>query len=210
MEIISPKEFRNLVDKVNKIEQQSNLLKSLPKSVQNLTDKITKVEEKLNLMNDLPSDVHVLKEKVNNLENEVTKLGNENLYNREQIEEKIKIQEEIIMDMIHKFNEEFFKHKTEVVNDIEILKTQQDVLRISYTVNESKLVDKVKDLITEELKNRIRGQEGEILMKMWIDEFKEITKGFEKLKKLKPKEFNLKLNELLSTIKEFKQKIDSF
>jgi len=175
-----------------------------------LSEKVVKVEEKLNLMKDLPGDVQILKEKVDSLENEVAKLGKENLYNREQIEEKIRIQEEIIMDMINKFNEEFFKHKTEVVNNIETLKTQQDVLRISYTVNENKLVEKVKDLITEELKNRIRGQEGEILMKMWIDEFKEITKSFEKLKKLKPKEFNLKLNELLSTIEEFKQKIHSF
>lgn len=195
---------------MDKIENQIRALKSIPKTVQELTEKVSKNIERLNLMNNLPGEVLKLNERISTLENELNKLIKENLYSREQVEGKIKIQEEIIMDMLKKFNEEFYKHKSEVINDVETLKSQQDILRISYTVNENKLVEKVKDLITEELKERIHGQEGEILMKMWIDEFRDIIKNFEKLKKLKPKEFNLKLNELLKNIEEFKQKIHSF
>ena len=161
-------------------------------------------------MKTLPKDVQELKEKANKLESEVITINKESYYNREQIEEKIRIQEEIIMDMIKKFNDEYFKHKSKVSEDIETIKTQQDVLKISYAVNENKLIAKIKSLISTELKNRIQGQESEILMKIWIDEFKEIANNFEKLKKLKPKEFNLRLNEILNTIEQFKEKIHTF
>jgi len=46
-------------------------------------------------------------------------------------------------------------------------------------------------------------------MKIWISEFKEILRDFEKLKKLKPKEFSVWLNEISDTIEIFKQKIVS-
>ena len=161
-------------------------------------------------MKTLPKDVQELKEKANKLESEVITINKESYYNREQIEEKIRIQEEIIMDMIKKFNDEYFKHKSKVSEDIETIKTQQDILKISYAVNENKLIAKIKSLISTELKNRIQGQESEILMKIWIDEFKEIANNFEKLKKLKPKEFNLRLNEILNTIEQFKEKIHTF
>lgn len=112
--------------------------------------------------------------------------------------------------MIKKFNDEFFKHKSEVSEELRTLKTQQDVLKISYTINENKLIDKIKSLVSTELKNRIQGQESEILMKIWIDELKEIANDFEKFKKVKPKEFNLRLNEILNIIEQFKEKIHSF
>lgn len=182
----------------------------MPKSIQNLTNRIEKIENKLNPMKTLPKDVQVLIEKTNKLDSDINTINREISFNREQIEEKIKIQEEIIMDMIKKFNDEFLKHKSEVSEEMETIKTQQDVLKISYAVNENKLISKIKSLITAELKNRIQGQESEILMKMWIDEFKEIANNFEKLKKLKPKEFNLRLNEILNTIEQFKEKIHTF
>ncbi|MFX0020436.1 MAG: hypothetical protein ACFFAK_04135 [Promethearchaeota archaeon] len=195
---------------MNKIENQINILKAMPKSIQNLTNRIEKIENKLNPMKTLPKDVQVLIEKTNKLDSDINTINREISFNREQIEEKIKIQEEIIMDMIKKFNDEFLKHKSEVSEEMETIKTQQDVLKISYAVNENKLISKIKSLITAELKNRIQGQESEILMKMWIDEFKEIANNFEKLKKLKPKEFNLRLNEILNTIEQFKEKIHTF
>lgn len=199
-----------MVNQLNKIENQINILKAMPKSIQNLTNRIEKIENKLNPMKTLPKDVQVLIEKTNKLDSDINTINREISFNREQIEEKIKIQEEIIMDMIKKFNDEFLKHKSEVSEEMETIKTQQDVLKISYAVNENKLISKIKSLITAELKNRIQGQESEILMKMWIDEFKEIANNFEKLKKLKPKEFNLRLNEILNTIEQFKEKIHTF
>ena len=44
-------------------------------------------------------------------------------------------------------------------------------------------------------------------MKIWISEFKAIINDFEKLKKLKPKEFSIRLNEISDTIEVFKQKL---
>jgi hypothetical protein len=111
------------------------------------------------------------------------------------------------MDMINKFNEELLKHKTSMNEDMEKLKTQQDVLRISYTINEKKLMDKINSSITEVINKRIEGKESEILMKIWINELKEIIINFEKLKKVKPKEFSVRLNEISDTIEIFKQKL---
>jgi hypothetical protein len=91
--------------------------------------------------------------------------------------------------------------------DVETLKTQQDVLRISYTVNEKKLMDKINASITKALRKLIQGKENELLMKIWVDELKEIIENFENLKKLKPKEFSIKLIEISDTIEIFKQKI---
>ncbi len=126
---------------------------------------------------------------------------------KERIEETIKTQEEIIMSMINKFNEEFYKHKTNVLEELEYVKNQQDVLKISYTVNENKLLDKIEKIVTKKVHDKIDGRENEILMKLWIDEFKEIIANFEKLKKMLPKEFKLKLNEISDTIEMFKSKM---
>ena len=111
------------------------------------------------------------------------------------------------MDMINRFNDELLNHKTSMKEDIEKIKTQQDVLRISYTINEKKLMDKINSSITEVINRRIEGKESEILMKIWINEFKDIINNFEKLKKLKPKEFSVRLNEISDTIEVFRQKI---
>ena len=110
------------------------------------------------------------------------------------------------MDMIKKFNDELLQHKTTMQDDMQQLKTQQDVLKISYTINEKKLMDKINSSITNILNRRIEGKESEILMKIWINEFKEIINDFEKLKKLKSKEFSVRLNEISDTIEVFKQK----
>ncbi|NVM17059.1 MAG: hypothetical protein HWN80_05035 [Candidatus Lokiarchaeota archaeon] len=111
------------------------------------------------------------------------------------------------MDMINRFNEELLNHKISMKEDMEKIKTQQDVLRISYTINEKKLMDKISSSISEVINKRIEGKENEILMKIWINEFKEIINNFEKLKKLKPKEFSVRLNEISETIEVFKQRM---
>ena len=111
--------------------------------------------------------------------------------------------------MINKFNEELLQHKSSMKEDIESLKTQQDILKISYTINEKKFMDKINSSIRTIINKQVEGKENEILMKIWISEFKEIISDFEKLKKLKPKEFSVLLNEISDTIDIFKQKIMS-
>lgn len=125
----------------------------------------------------------------------------------QRIEETIKTQEEIIMDMIKKFNNEFYQHKTNVLEDLEHIKNQQDVLKISYTVNEKKLLDKIEKIVIKKVHEKINGRENEILMKIWVDEFKDIIANFEKLKKVDPKEFKIRLKEITDTIEMFKSKI---
>lgn len=111
------------------------------------------------------------------------------------------------MDMINRFNDELLTHKSTMKEDMEKLKTQQDVLRISYTINEKKLMNKIDSSITKAITKHLDGKESEILMKIWINEFKEIFENFEKLKKLKPKEFSVRLNEISDTLEVYKQKI---
>jgi len=138
---------------------------------------------------------------------EIILIKSDILSSQERIEQTIRTQEEIIMDMINRFNDELLKHKSMMKEDMEKLKTQQDVLRISYTINEKKLMDKVDSAINKSIAKHLDGKESEILMKIWISEFKEIIENFEKLKKLKPKEFSVRLNEISDTIEVYKQKI---
>jgi hypothetical protein len=151
--------------------------------------------------------VNSTEQDINFIKLEIDSIKNDILYSQERIEQTIKTQEEIIMDMINKFNDELLKHKTTMLKDMQQLKTQQDVLKISYTINEKKLTEKIDSSILEAINRRIEGKESEILMKLWINEFKDIISNFEKLKKLKPKEFSLRLNEISDTIEVFKQKL---
>lgn len=141
------------------------------------------------------------------IKKEIISIKSDILSSQERIEQTIRTQEEIIMDMINRFNNELLNHKSTMKEDMEKLKTQQDVLRISYTINEKKLMNKIDSSITKAITKHLDGKESEILMKIWINEFKEIFENFEKLKKLKPKEFSVRLNEISDILEVFKQKI---
>jgi len=191
-------------------------MKNIPKSLHNLTDQYEKTMFKMDLVKSNNKAIQNLMEQVSNLEGEMkfvkqemTSLRGDIFSSQERIEQIIKTQEEIIIDMINKFNEELLQHKSSMKEDIEILKTQQDVLKISYTINEKKFMDKINSSIRTIINKQVEGKENEILMKIWISEFKEIISDFEKLKKLKPKEFSVRLNEISDTIDIFKQKIMS-
>jgi len=189
-------------------------MKDVPKSLHHLADQYEKTISKMNMIKSNNKAIQNLIEQVSNLEGdmkfvkqEMTSLRGDIISSQERIEQTIRTQEEIIMAMINKFNEELLQHKSSMTEDIEILKTQQDVLKISYTINEKKFMDKVDSSISRIIRKQVEGKENEILMKIWISEFKEIIRDFEKLKKLKPKEFSVRLNEISETIDIFKQKI---
>ena len=189
-------------------------MKNVPKTLHNLTDQYEKTMSKMDLVKSNNKAIQNLMEQVSNLEGEMkfvkqemTSLRGDLLSSQERIEQTIRTQEEIIMDMINKFNEELLQHKSSMKEDIEILKTQQDVLKISYTINEKKFMDKVNSSISRIINRQVEGKENEILMKIWMSEFKEIIRDFETLKKLRPKEFSVRLNEISDIIDIFKQKI---
>ena len=70
-----------------------------------------------------------------------------------------------------------------------------------------KLLELIKTSIEDEMRTAVRGKEYEVLMKFWIDELKLAISDFEKLKKKKPKEFLLEMNQILNTIEMFKEKL---
>jgi hypothetical protein len=88
------------------------------------------------------------------------------------------------------------------------MKSQLDVIKISYTVNDKQLMERIQTMISTEIRNACSDKEREILMNLWIKELKEITSDFEKkLKKMPPKEFMVRLEEILEAISVFKQNI---
>jgi hypothetical protein len=169
-----------------------DLLKSNTKAIQSLMAQYSKLEY----------DMNIVRQEIASIRVDISS-------GQERNEQTIRTQEEIIMDMINKFNEELLQHKSSMKEDIQNLKTQQDILKISYTINEKKFMDKIHSSITPIINKQVEGKENEILMKIWISEFKEIIGDFEKLKKLKPKEFSVRLNEISDIIEIFKQKIIS-
>ena len=192
IEELNIKTFQKLVDQVNKLAEENDELKK------KLENDVKIVNEKLE---------YRAKKNEDEITRETIEIKKMLRTTQERIEETINVQEEIIMDMIKKFNDEFYKHKSDVVQDLESIKNQQDILRISYTVNEAKLLEMIKTVITKELSNNIKGQQSETLMRIWIEEFKDIIKKFEKIKDLPPQDFNARLDELSSIVNSFKQKI---
>jgi hypothetical protein len=214
IEEISPKDFQNLIEQTKKLDNAINSLKNMPKSVKNLEERFDKAQDKIDSVKKNSETIQRLTNQMINLETSIESAKKEILaikrdisLNQERMEQTIKTQEEIIMDMINKFNEQLLMHKSQMQKDVETIKTQQDVLKISYTVNEKKLMDKINKSITKALRKLIQGKESELLMKIWIEEFREIIENFENLKKLKPKEFSIKLTEISDTMEIFKQKI---
>ena len=205
-----PKNLQNLADQHEKTTSKIEPIKSNTKAIQNLLEQVSIIEHEMKLVKQEISSIKsdILSSQERN-EQTIKSIKSDILSSQERIEQTIRTQEEIIMDMINKFNEDLLQHKSSMKEDIEILKTQQDVLRISYTVNEKKLMDKINSSIITIVNKQVEGKENEILMKIWISEFKEIIHDFEKLKKLKSKEFSVRLNEISDTIDVFKQKIIS-
>lgn len=214
VEEISPKDFQNLIEQTKKLNNVINSLKSVPKSIKNLEEQFDKAQDRLDsvkknseTIQNLANQMIELGTSIESAKKEILAIKDDISLNQERMEQTIKTQEEIIMDMINKFNEQLLMHKSQIQKDVETIKTQQDVLRISYTVNEKKLMDKINKSITKSLRKLIQGKENELLMKIWVDEFREIIENFENLKKLKPKEFSIRLTEISDTIEIFKQKI---
>jgi len=214
LEEIYPKDFQNLIEQTKKLNNAINSLKSMPKRVKNLEERFDKVQDRIDsvkknseTIQNLTNQIIKLESSIESAKEEISAIKRNISLNQERMEQTIKTQEEIIMDMINKFNEQLLIHKSQMQEDVETLKTQQDVLRISYTVNEKKLMDKINTSITKALRKLIQGKESELLMKIWVDEFREIIENFENLKKLKPKEFSIRLTEISDTIEIFKQKI---
>ncbi|NHJ24843.1 MAG: hypothetical protein EAX89_09725 [Candidatus Lokiarchaeota archaeon] len=217
IEEFSIKEFQKLIDEVYRLESGFSTFQDLPKNMQSLNDQIKKIKGKLDVYKDTGKAVQNLTEKVikinedlSYIKKEIDLIKKDIILSQERIEQTIKTQEEIIMDMINRFNEELLNHKNTVLEDIQKLKTQQDVLKISNTVNDKKLIAKMEDIVLTAINHKLEGKENEILMKIWLTDLKEIILNFEKLKTLKPKEFSIKLDEISEILEIYKQKLQNY
>jgi hypothetical protein len=144
-----------------------------------------KLQERLtNLEKETQENNKVLNDRIDLLERDVENLKQQIHLNKEQVDEYIKNQEEIIMDMINKFNDQFLNYKSKFLADIDNLKSQQDILKISYSINEKRLLDKVDDHIKTEIEKYVKGKEKEVLISIWIQELKQIISNFFNISKL--------------------------
>jgi hypothetical protein len=187
-------------------ELLKNLEEKLTQKIQNNQKKT--LERENELKENLIQEFSILKKKVESLDTKVDDIDNKLARSQEDIKEHIKNQEEIIMDMIKKFNDELLSYKNKFISDLDDLRSEQDILKISYSINEKKLLQKMKSEIHKEMNEAVKNKEKEILMNLWINELKEIITNFEDLKKMNPKEFKIQINEICSVIDTFKQELE--
>ncbi|MBY9005576.1 MAG: hypothetical protein KGD63_02355 [Candidatus Lokiarchaeota archaeon] len=203
------KKITSLEKKIEKIFNFEKRIKELDhRFIEEINSIENKIKKFLKIQNEIKEQNKYLSEKVISIENNIRNLENAIKMEIDEANNKIKNQEDITNDRINKTNEESKKNKNQFTSKIDELRSQQDVLKISYTINEKKLLEKVKNIIKEDIKNILKDKEKEVLMDLWIKELKKIINDFNKLKKLKPKEFNIQIDEISNTIDVFKQKLE--
>ena len=156
---------------------------------------------------DLTKEIDAIDMKINALSEVIGHTANIIALNKANIEEHVETQEEIIKSMIRRFYEETSRRFDLLTTDMKTMKNEMDTISVSFMVNEKRLVDLINDTIKEEIRKIIVDKEREILMRLWIKELKEIVKDFEKIKKKRPKEFALQIDEIAEVIESFKEKL---
>lgn len=199
-----------MINRVNIIEQELKLF--FTKNDKRLNDLIANLDQKIedqrnNLTQKIETQINALERKISTLESEIKSLENETTINQKQLKEQMKKQEQITTSIINRINDQITKDKTKILSDLEAIKSQQDILKISFSVNEKQLLEKVQTMINDDIRLKIKGKEQELLMKLWIDQLKEIISNFENLKKMHPNELLLQMNEISNIIDIFKQKL---
>ncbi|TXT61820.1 MAG: hypothetical protein BAJALOKI2v1_10090 [Promethearchaeota archaeon] len=198
-------------------ENLKNLKKNINKNNKIIEEKFSEQLEKVKqktlerentLKNEYLEKFSEVNKKIRNLKQKINSIEKKLALSQEDIKEHIKNQEEIIMDMIHKFNDELLNYKNTFISKIDDLKSEQDVLKISYSINEKKLLQKIHSEIKQQMNKAVKSKEKEVLMNLWIEELKEIISNFEKLKSMNPKEFKVQINEICNVIDTFKQKME--
>ncbi len=225
---VSVKEFKKLLDQVKKMDKKYAAQgKDLATQV-NMLDKASGSKIKtqnfafdkkianmgIEIDNKMKQNANNNEKQFNILNHNSETLRSENgLLRREiqliqrNVQEHIKTQEEIIMEMIHKFHDENMRQNQVFTLKLEDIRNELDVMKISFTLSDKQLIGKLSKLIRDELSDVLREREKEVLMKMWISELRGIIKDFDKLKKTRSKEFNIRINEIADTIELFKEKL---
>ncbi len=199
-----------------KIEDLANMFEAELKEKHSTLDK--KLEENLKtLESEVGEKFKIIETTLNNhianLENEIGSIK-ENIKGISKdfssklngFKEEFDTKEEVLGDMIKKFNEENMEYQNSLKPILEDLKSEQDLVKITVDVLKKQIYESAKEWIDEEIKLACKNKEKEILMNLWIDEMKNIIDSLDSLKKLHPKELKLHINEISSTIDSFKAK----
>jgi DNA repair exonuclease SbcCD ATPase subunit len=185
-----------------KFESQQVRIQQLEQEVEeNRQQLLSKLSTSLEQLNDQ------FKEKIQEEEEYIGRLEENVELSMKKIVRNIENQKANTDERITALREDIAQENHELMGKIESLKEELDTLKISYTINEKNLLEKVKDVIKIEVKNAVKGYEKEALMNVWIDELKEIINDFEKLKQQNPEEFELNVKKIASTIEFFRKKL---
>jgi len=165
-----------------------------------MENKFKDINQKLN------ENVNILEEKIGSLLDRIKTVEEDFSTKLKIFTEKVDTKEEVLRDMLKKFEADNIEFKNNLKPVLETLKSQQDLVKITLDVQKKQIHDSAKEWINDEIKLACKNKEREILMNLWIDEMKEIIDNLDKLKDMHPKELKLHINEISSTIGSFKQK----
>lgn len=178
-----------------KLEEHINLLdQKFQEQVNDLTEKLS------NHVNSTKLITNGLEDKIDNLTKDVS-------INLQNIQDQIKTQKDDNISMSNDFNELITKTTSKIDSQLEQIKGQQDVLKVSFDVLEKKILEDAKTMIFGEVRMACKDKEDEILMNIWIEELKEIINDFDKLKELNPKDLKIQIDEISQVIASFKEKL---
>jgi len=211
---------KSLDDQINsinkKIEDITNIFdQELEDKFNNLNNKIEETNKAL--IGELESTSskfdNNLKEQISNVEDKIKiiidsiKAVNDDFSLKfQRMKEEFDIKDEVLRDMLKKFEEESIEFKNNLKPELEDLKSQQDLVKITVDILKKQIFENAKEWINDEIKLACKNKEREILMNLWIDELKEVIGDLDKLKQTNPKELKIHINEISTTIDSFRQK----
>ncbi|MFW9942298.1 MAG: hypothetical protein ACFFFT_14765 [Candidatus Thorarchaeota archaeon] len=183
--------FNNLNTKIEGNYKQliEELESSSSKYDKNLNDQILNVEDKIKI-----------------IINSIKAVNDDFSLKFQKMKEEFDTKEEVLRDMLKKFEEDSIEFKNTLQPELEDIKSQQDLVKITVDVLKKQIFESAKEWINDEIKLACKNKEREILMNLWIDELKEVIENFDKLKQTNPKELKIHINEISNTIDSFRQR----
>ncbi|MFX1488955.1 MAG: hypothetical protein ACFFBI_07400, partial [Promethearchaeota archaeon] len=174
-------------------------------------EQITKTENKLNahlntLNNKLNDHISSVENNIKTISESIITTNNDFFGKFKTMKEEMNTKDDILRDMLKKFEIETDEYKNSLKPVLENLKSQQDLVKISVDVLKKQIHESAKEWISDEIRLACKNKEREILMNLWIDELKEIVNNLEQLKETNPKVLKLYLNEISTTLATFRQR----
>ena len=155
----------------------------------------------------LEDQINLLEQKFQKQVNDLAEKLNDVSTNLENIQDQIQNQKDDSIGLNNEINELITKTTSKIESELEDVKGQQDVLKVSFDVLEKNILEEAKSMIYSEVRMACHNKEEEILMNMWIDELKEIINDFDKLKEMNPKDLKIQIGEISKVIALFKEKL---